>query len=237
MNDVMTLVRELEEDGAQGADLSPGNPVSARAAALLRLILDGNKEGAQPPFRPVGGNWFTAMPEPFVDDQWWLARAKLLHGEKYYGAYLGGFPERARIALGVSINDPVLHVCGGKARFYPYPTRAIGPNDRTLDLNPDLLPDFLQDARDPYPEGFEAHLADPPYSEEDAKHYLPGKSSYPAPTRIVENSMDVLKVGQRMGIIHYLPPSPPKGVHFVGAFSVWCGFNNRIRAYSVYEKG
>ena len=51
---------------------------------------------------------------------WFLARAKLKGGEKYYGSYLGGFVERARALLGCKINEPVLHVCGGMAKLYPY---------------------------------------------------------------------------------------------------------------------
>ena len=48
-----------------------------------------------------------------ITDIWFLARAKLKDGKKYYGAYLGGFPERARTLIGASRNDNVLHVCGG----------------------------------------------------------------------------------------------------------------------------
>src|SRR5881394_3934003 len=118
---------------------------------------------------------------------WFLARAKLKGGEKYYGAYLGGFPERARALLGCRISDPVLHVCGGKARLYPY-SRGFGPNDKTLDLDPSLSPDFLRDARNPFPDQppslscgafWGGILIDPPYSEADAAHYAPGAEKYP----------------------------------------------------------
>jgi len=51
---------------------------------------------------------------------WILTRAKLKGGVKYYGAYPGGFPERARALLGAIIDEPVLHVCGGVVRHYPY---------------------------------------------------------------------------------------------------------------------
>lgn len=85
-----------------------------------------------------------------ITDTWIMARAKLKHGEKYYGAYLGGFPERARALLGVTLADPVLHVCSGKAQHYPY-ARGFGPNDKTLDLDPTNKPDFVHDARQPLP--------------------------------------------------------------------------------------
>jgi hypothetical protein len=171
-----------------------------------------------------------------VTDVWFLARAKLKRGVKYYGASLGGFPERARALLGVSINDPVLHVCGGMARFYPY-VAGFGPNDKTLDLDPMVIPDFLQDARDPLPAGFKAMLIDPPYSEDDAAHYGPGAKAYPSPGKLVANALAALEPGQRAGIIHYMLPKCPPGARFVAAVGVLCGFNNRIRVYSVFERG
>lgn len=170
-----------------------------------------------------------------ITDVWLLARPKLTGGVKYYGAYLGGFPERARTLLGVSLDDPVLHVCGGMARNYPYP-RAFGPNDKTLDLNPDVSPDYLQDAAAPLPEGFRAYLMDPPYSEVDAEHYPPGAKKYPAPGRMVANAIAVLPIGGRVGIIHYLLPRPPANAKLVAVVGVVCGFGNRMRTYSVFEK-
>lgn len=174
-----------------------------------------------------------------ITDIWFLARAKLKGGKKYYGAYLGGFPERARALLGCNINDPVLHVCGGMAKLYPY-KRGFGPNDKTLDLDPDCEPDFLRDARDPLPLNGNAVwagiLIDPPYSELDAAKYKPGVAAYPKPNLLVKNALDVLPPGGRVGIIHYILPSPPPGTIFVAQVGVLCGFNNRIRSYAVFEK-
>ena len=170
-----------------------------------------------------------------ITDTWFLARAKLRGGEKYYGAYLGGFPERARALLGATINDPVLHVCGGKAKLYPY-AGGFGPNDKTLDLDPNVLPDILADARHPYPGGFKAVLADPPYSEQEAAHYWPGPSAYPSPNAILKAAFGSLPSGGRIGLIHYMLPQPGKNWRFVAAVGVMCGFNNRIRVFSVFEK-
>jgi hypothetical protein len=172
-----------------------------------------------------------------VCDVWLLARAKLLHGHKYFGAFLGGFGERARSLLGVHIDDPVLHICGGRVRSYPYP-RAIGPNDRTLDLNPAMEPDYLQDARDPYPSGFRAILADPPYSEVDAANYTPGAVAYPAPNLILKRALDALPVGGRVGILHYIWPAPPPkaAAKETAAIAVGTGRNGRARWFIVYEK-
>src|SRR5487761_691972 len=121
-----------------------------------------------------------------ITDQWWLARCKYRGGAKRYGGYPGGFLERARALLGVTIDDPVLHCCAGLVRLYPYPG-GFGPNDRTLDLDPAVKPDFLQDAMAPLPRGFAAILADPPYSTEDAAHYSHGW--YPPPMKLLANML------------------------------------------------
>ena len=100
-----------------------------------------------------------------ITDCWILARSKV----KYYGSYPSGFLHRARHVLGVHINDPVLHVCSGHIKEYPY--RGLGPNDKTLDLDPVCNPDFLQDARQPYPNSatvpvgyWDGVMIDRPYS-------------------------------------------------------------------------
>lgn len=170
-----------------------------------------------------------------VCDVWFLARAKLKGGAKYYGAYLGGFPERARVLLGASIADPVLHVCGGMARLYPY-AGGFGPNDKTLDLDPATGPDYLRDARELLPGLWRHILIDPPYSEVDAEKYAPGAAVYPKPNMLVANAMHALDVGGRVGLIHYSLPACPKDAKFIAAVGVLCGFNNRIRVFSVFEK-
>lgn len=170
-------------------------------------------------------------------DRWILARAKLLGGRKYYGSYPGGFPERARILLGAWPDEPVLHVCGGMARFYPWKD-GFGPNDKTMDLDPATEPDFLADAREgPYPLGFRAILADPPYSAIDAGKYAPGADAYPSPNRIVTLALASLPAGGRVGILHYATPGMRKDAKFICSVAVMVGGNNRERVFSVFQKG
>lgn len=171
-----------------------------------------------------------------ITDVWMLARCKYSGGVKRYGGYLGGFPERARALLGVSISDPVLHVCGGLARAYPY-AGGFGSNDKTLDLDPNVHPDFLQNALAPLPAGFKAFLADPPYSEEDAEHYFAGRSVYPSPHKLMVHMLSSLEPGRRAGLIHYVIPKCPQGARFVACVGVVCGFGNRMRAFTVFERG
>lgn len=184
-----------------------------------------------------------------IHDVWFLARCKYKGGKKRYGGYLGGFPERARRIIGAPLDEPMLHVCGGLARDYPY-VGGFGPWDQTLDLDPECNPDFLQDAREPFPTHFvignkekiSTHLEwagiliDPPYSPEDAEHYSCGKDVYPSPNQLVENALGALRVGRKVGIIHYMVPRCSKNAKFIFCAGIVSGFNNRIRAFSVYEK-
>lgn len=182
-----------------------------------------------------------------ITDVWILARPKV----KYYGAYPNGFLERARALLGVTPFDPVLHVCGGRAREYPAKPRGFGPNDQTLDLDASLTPDFVQAATAPLPlmAGFDlkdeyplnlpwpALIADPPYTEADAEKYAPGVKAFPAANLILKNMLTVVRPGGRVGMLHYVLPQPPReGVRFVACIGVIVGFNNRMRVFSVFER-
>lgn len=199
-----------------------------------------------------------------ITDVWILARPKV----KYYGAYPNGFLERARALLGVTPFDPVLHVCGGKARDYPAKPRGFGPNDRTLDLDTALSPDFEQAATDELPRqrgphvAFEAGIcgycnnewtdgdcpnhrpewpaliADPPYTEADAEHYALGRESFPSANRILKNMLAAVRPGGRVGMLHYILPQPPRDdTRFVACVGVIVGYNNRMRCFSVFERG
>lgn len=171
-----------------------------------------------------------------ITDVWILARPKV----RYYGAYPSGFLERARNLLGVAMTMPVLHVCSGKIREYPF--RGLGPNDYTLDADPVQCPDFLCDVvRDPIPahphtEGWPAILADPPYTEGDADHYAPGSSRFPKPGALVARCLKAVRPGGRVGILHYEWPRPPKDARSVAVVGVLVGFSNRIRCFSVFER-
>lgn len=187
-----------------------------------------------------------------ICDTWLLARSKV----KYYGAYPAGSLIRMRDLLGVGISDAVLHVCSGHIRSYPY--KGLGKNDLLLDLDPKTRPDFLQDAREPFPippgeDKYDAILCDPPYSPEDALKYDVGKKALesltrsrkltaevvklPSPRRLLLNGLDAVKVGGRVGILHYVAPRMPRDrARFVALVTVFIGFENRPRLYSVYER-
>ena len=173
-----------------------------------------------------------------ITDVWILARPKV----PYYGAYPAGFLERARALLGMHIDDPVLHVCGGRVRDYPF--AGFGRRDKTLDLDSELKPDYTRDACDPhglpdYPGGWPAVLADPPYTEADAKHYAPGVEHFPDPHELLGHCLGAVCYGGRVGFLHYAWPRPPNWlgkIRCVALIGVIAGYGNRMRAFSVFER-
>lgn len=172
-----------------------------------------------------------------ITDVWILARPKV----RYYGAYPSGFLERARNLLGVTIIDPVLHVCGGRVRDYPF--RGVGANDKTLDINEQLTPDFVCDlTAGEIPGGpWAGILADPPYTPDDADEYSHGRKHLPTSGALLRKCLAAVKPGGRVGILHYEWPRPPrtidgKEVRSIAVVGVLVGFSNRIRCFSVFER-
>lgn len=173
-------------------------------------------------------------------DVWILARSKTkgYDGRGYYGGYPAGFLERARMFMGVGYDDRVLHVCGGCVRNYPYPRYAIGNNDLTVDMDPAVNPDFCCDVREPLPEAgtWDAIIADPPYTVQDAEHYSVGSEVLPSASKLVANCLAAVKPGGRVGILHYVWPRPPKGTRLVATVCVLVGFGNQGRLFTVFER-
>jgi len=172
-----------------------------------------------------------------ITDIWILARPKV----KYYGAYPNGFLERAKVLLGGV--SPTLHICGGQALAYP--NRRYVENDYTLDADPAQNPDYCQNALDTLPpcpmlihEGrWPSILIDPPYTDKDAEHYALVAGPCPPANALLSNALKVVRVGGRVGMLHYVLPQPPReGVKFVACVGVIVGYNNRIRCFSVFER-
>ena len=170
-----------------------------------------------------------------ITDCWILARSKVA----YHGAYPAGFLHRAMALLGVSPQAHVLHVCGGRIRDYPY--KGLGPNHRTLDLDPALKPDFLRDCREPLPRRsarrlWDAILIDRPYTNGDAEQYAPGADKLPELNALLKNALGVVAPGGRVAVLDYLWPHPGKLGTEVAVIAVGTGRNGRARWYTVFEK-
>lgn len=83
----------------------------------------------------------------------------------YYGGYPAGYLKRIKSLFPDKQN--VLHLFSGKVDTVIFP-------GKTVDVNPDTQPDYLDDAQHltsvPL-EQFDLVMADPPYSVEDCDHY------------------------------------------------------------------
>lgn len=173
-----------------------------------------------------------------ICDTWILARSKV----KYYGSYPAGFLTRARALLGVGPNGAVLHVCGGRVKG----TRGFGRNDRTVDLDPALAPDFLADVRHGLPTrvgpwapgaaAWDAILIDRPYTDADAERYLPGKAKLPSLNKLLRDALLLVEVGGKVGVLDYAWPHPGKLGREVAVVAVGTGRNNRARWFTVFER-
>ena len=121
------------------------------------------------------------------------------------------------------------------ARYYSY-KGGFGPNDKTLDIDEDTNPNYARDVRKGVPGKWRYILADPPYSSVDAVQYAYGADVYPTPNEVMKNCVDALEVGGRVGLIHYVLPALDKRCKFIACVGICCGFNNRLRVFSVFEK-
>jgi len=176
-----------------------------------------------------------------ITDVMILARPK----HKYYGAYPAGFVERGRLMLGAQIDEPILHVCSGRVRDYPF--AGVGPNDKTVDIDAKTSPDYVMDVRECLPlqrdtrKKWSAMMVDTPYSQAEAANYRAGSAAYPEPGPLLKLCLEHTRPGGRVGFLHWLWPSPPKMVDgcvikevFVAL--VTTGRGARARHYVVFEK-
>lgn len=152
-----------------------------------------------------------------LTDMWILARTKT----RYYGGYPAGFLWRAKALL----PGEMCHLCSGTVR-----------DDFTVDVNPELKPDLVADARNTGLPGecFDAVLIDPPYSPEDAEKY---GTEYPKPKHLMQEAYRLLRPGGRVGMLHFLFVQPPaKDARLLALIGVVTGCNGKIRVFTVYEK-
>jgi hypothetical protein len=86
---------------------------------------------------------------------------------EYYGGYPATYLKRVKALFPDMIGQPTLHLFSGMV------DRTIIPGD-TVDLNPALNPDYIDDAQSLTEVPLEKYrfvMADPPYSVEDAERY------------------------------------------------------------------
>lgn len=146
-----------------------------------------------------------------------------------YGAYPRRFLAWAIRQLRVAPCE-VLHVCSGMLT-----AAEVGGGTR-VDIRPEAHPDVVADGRDlPFEDAsFAAVLIDPPYSVQYARDLY--GTDYPRPSHLLREAARVVRPCGRIGIVHFLVPSPPPRCRIVAVRGVTQGCGYRIRALTVYER-
>lgn len=147
-------------------------------------------------------------------------------GGSVFGQYPKGFTRWIAKVLRVQPNQ-LLHVCSG----------ALGPGHGTrVDIRPEARPDVVADGRAlPFADSsFAAVAIDPPYAVEYARDLY--GVEYPRPSALLREAARVVRPGGRVGILHFLVPSPPAGCEVERCYGVTTGVGYRIRAFTVYRR-
>lgn len=137
-----------------------------------------------------------------------------------------------------------------------YPNKRLVKNAFTVDVDPRHEPDAVADfSGDETPEqmvgmSFDGVIVDPPHTQQDHDEYLVRGMpavKLPNPNTLLRLALMHVEVGGRVGMLHYLWPRPPKRklpgaaeatdtARSIALISVVCGFGNRLRGFSVYER-
>jgi len=161
----------------------------------------------------------------------WAAVETMHSPVAVYGAFPVRFVPWALKLLGCDTRPAeVLHVCSGAL------TREDVRGGTRVDLRASANPDIIADGRAlPFADAsWRGVLLDPPYSPEYARDLY--GTEYPRPSHLLREAVRVCKFGGRIGILHFLVPSPPKGCAIVLVRGVTQGCGYRIRAFTVYER-
>ena len=144
--------------------------------------------------------------------------------EPIFGQYPKRFTEWAARVL-YAQPDQVLHVCSGAL--------ARGHGVR-VDIRQAARPDVRADGRAlPFRDSsFRAVAIDPPYTAEYAKDLY--GIEYPRPSALLREAARVVVPGGRVGLLHFIVPSPEPGLYFVGVHGITTGCGYRIRAFTVF---
>tara|TARA_R100000664_G_scaffold543_8_gene1711 strand:+ start:4546 stop:5136 length:591 start_codon:yes stop_codon:yes gene_type:complete len=146
----------------------------------------------------------------------------------YYGGYPHGYLKRIKALF--PDKTKVLHLFGGKVD-----TDII--DGKTLDINPDMNPDYLCDAHimsESISETFDLILADPPYSVEDCEHY--GTSMVKRNTVLKECVKLLEDKGHLVWLDQVLPMYRKAELKTTGYIGMVKSTNHRFRVITIFEK-
>lgn len=175
---------------------------------------------------------FPNFPPLVFTDRWvygiWMLGNDYRNKTTYYGAYPPTYLKR--IISMFPDSEEVLHLFSGSLDKSVKGIR--------LDINPDLKPDIIGDASKLSeifePKRFDLILADPPYSNDDAKRY-----GTPLIKRniVVSECFKVLKPeGYLIWLDQVLPMYRKDELKLVGTIGIIRSTNHRFRVVSIFQK-
>ena len=145
----------------------------------------------------------------------------------YYGGYPAGYLARIKALFPEKRN--ALHVFSGRV------DQSAWPAD-TVDLNEDMEPTYLDDAQslESVPlSDYDIILADPPYSVEDAEHYVPTMVK----RNKVINALSRVNVGTHVvWLDQVLPMYRKTDWRIVAVIGMVKSTNHRFRVITIFEK-
>jgi hypothetical protein len=65
---------------------------------------------------------------------------------------------------------------------------------------------------------------------------LPRRVALPTPNKLLRSALKVVRVGGKVGLLHYMWPQPPASAIEVAVVAVGTGRNNRARWFTVFER-
>lgn len=157
----------------------------------------------------------------------WIMGSDYRVGSSYYGGYPAGYLRRVKALFPDKAS--VLHLFSGKVDLAVLPGRRV-------DLNPDLEPDWVDDAQSLLTvplEDFDLVLADPPYSVEDAEHY---KTTMVKRNKVMSALARVRPGTHVVWLDQVLPMYRKAEWEMVGVIGMVKSTNHRFRVVTIFRR-
>ena len=171
---------------------------------------------------------FPKYPPLICTDRWlygvWMIGNYYKREHGYYGEYPPSYIKRVR-SLFPDCNN-VLHAFSG----------AVTDGGVTVDNNKDLNPDIVAEITDLpiLDDRFDLVMADPPYSQEDAKKY--GQKKLVNKRLALQELARVTKPGGHIVWLDLMVPIYKKTItEMVGNICLYTGTNRRVRMISIFK--
>ena len=161
----------------------------------------------------------------------WMIGNNFRSKRGYYGEFPPSFLNRVAALTPNPIS--VLHLFSGVVEKGNW-----GALETTFDRREDLEPDVAGDAHNLSSyfsqNQFDLIVADPPYSEEDAKHYGTALISR---NKVVKECYPILQSGGLLCWLDQIYPMHRKDeIKLIGTIGVWRSTNHRFRGLSIFRK-